>query len=427
MTSDVDHDAAQTTQLSRSVPVKFSSRTIRLSLLAALAVASSRNATHAAAQSAATCARADNCLRLTTFDATVTDFRTSPADNGGKLITATVRFTNRTERPLVLGYVAGSGVSLDDRGNRFVVLGEGAVRGIGEIRSSTFDPKFALRPGESSDARFELLFRPTVRGLIMGTTYDLDLTVRQLDQLPGGQFRLGREHSLHFRGFGGDGTTTASAAGVAPAPAHPDAPLTAPAPATQGVPLEGDQCAGRQRCYGAGTFVAEVTQLTAGVEGRHHLLRSVVRFRNMSAQPIILAYKAGSVGATDNLGNRYYYGRASTHDMSSQGIGLVEGRNADPQFQLAPGQSREARFASIRFEVGNKQLGTSFNEDLTIMLLEPLPGNQIRVGREFAVSFHDLTPGGAAGVDNVRAAGNAAAGEAAKKLLDALRNHGKKP
>jgi hypothetical protein len=259
----------------------------------------------------------------------------------------------------------------------------------------------------------------------MGTAYDLDLAVRQIDPIAGGQFRLGREHSLHFRGFGGEGATTASASGAAPAPAGE--PMTAPAPASQGVPLEADQCAGRQRCYSAGTFIAEVSQLTAGTEGRHHVLRSVVRFRNMSAQPIIIAYKAGTGGATDNLGNRYYYGRPSTHDLSAQGIGIVEGRNADPQFQLAPGQSRDARFSTIRFEVGGKQLGTSFNEDLTIVLLEPLPGNQIRVGREFAVSFHDLTSGGAAGADNVRAAGNAAAGEAAKKLFDAFRNRGKKP
>lgn len=403
--------------------MKSSSRTTRLSLLAALCVAVPAFAPSAAAQAAA-CLRADNCLRLATFDAAVTDFRTSPAEYGGKLITATVRFTNRTERPLTLGYVNGSGVSLDDRGNRHVVYGNGAVRGIGEISTSTFDPKFTLRPGESSDARFELVFRPTVRNTILGTTYDLDLAIRQIDPISGGQFRLGREYSLHFRGFNADGSSIASASGTAPAPAPAGGEsMTAPAPAAQGVPLEADQCAGRQRCYGAGTFVAEVTQLTAGVEGRHHVLRSVVRFRNMSSQPIILGYKATSSGASDNLGNRYYYGRAGTHDVSVQGMPILEGRGADPSFQLAPGQSREARFTTIRYEVGGKQIGTSFNEDLTVALLEPLPGNQIRMGRDFAVSFHDLTVGTG---DNARAAGNAAAGEAAKKLFDAFRNRGKK-
>jgi hypothetical protein len=67
--------------------------------------------------------------------------------------------------------------------------------------------------------------------------------------------------------------------------------------------------------------------------------------RNVSSQPIILAYKATSDGATDNLGNRYYWGTAGTYDMSVTGIGKVEGRNADPQFVLAPGESRTATFS----------------------------------------------------------------------------------
>jgi hypothetical protein len=391
-------------------------RTLRAARVTALAATMiPLLAAHAAAQGAAPCSRPGACARVTTFDAAVTDFRVSPAEYGGRLITATVQFTNRTDRPLILGYVAESGVSLDDQGNRFVVNGPAAVRGIGEIRNNNFDSKFTLRPGETSDARFELLFRPAQRNQILGTAYDLDLAVRQIDQLAGGQFRLGREHSLHFRGFGSAAATTAS--GAAPAPA----PMTAPA--AHEVPLETDQCAGRARCYGAGTFVAEVTQLTAGVEGRHHVLRSVVRFRNMSAQPIILGYKGTSSGATDNLGNRYYYGRAGTHDVSVQGMGTLEGGGADAQFQLAPGQSREARFSTIRFNVGNQQLGTSFNEDMSIVLLEPLPSGQIRMGREFAVSFHDLTSGTG---DAARAAGNAAAGQAAKALIDAFRNRGKK-
>src|SRR5215210_3206217 len=70
------------------------------------------------AQSA--CARAGACVAVPAFEAAVTDFRVSPAEYGGRLITATVRFTNRLDRPLTLGYVAGSGVSLDDQGNRHV-------------------------------------------------------------------------------------------------------------------------------------------------------------------------------------------------------------------------------------------------------------------------------------------------------------------
>ena len=367
----------------------------------------------------APCQRTGTCVRVSAFDATVTDFRISPAEYGGRLVTATVRFTNRTDRPLILGYVSGSGVSLDDQGNRHVVYGNGAVRGIGEITSNNFDPKFALRPGEASDARFELVFRPQTRGQIIGTRYDLDLAVRQIEPLPGNQLRLGREHSLHFQGFGAGQSLSSGATTASPMTAPAPAPATSGADAAAMAP-EADLCAGRARCYSAGTFIAEVTQLTAGVEGRHHVLRSVIRFRNASAQPIIIAYKPSTSGATDNLGNRYLFGRPGTHDVSVQGMGMVERGGADAQFVLTPGQSREARFSVIRFEVWNKQLGTAFNQDLSVVLLEPLPSGQIRVGREFALSFHDLTPGGPA------PSGNALANDAAKKLFEAIRNRNKK-
>jgi hypothetical protein len=408
------------THLDRATPIR--SRAAR-ALAAATCVLLCVPASRIEAQSAAACLRGDACVRVATFDAAVTDFRISPAAQGGRLITATVQFLNRTDRPLTIGYVDGSGVSIDDQGNRYVVYGNGSVRGIGEIRGNGFDPKFTLRPGETSDARFELLFRPSTRDQILGTSYDLDLTVRLIEPLAGGQFRLGREHSLHFRGFGTGGTTAAGVTDAAGA-AVASAGMTAPAPAPQALPGEVDHCAGRSRCYSAGTFVAEVGQLTAGVEGRHHVLRSTIRFRNMSSQPIILAYKPSTNGATDNLGNRYYYGRAGTYDNSVQGMGKVERGNADAQFVLSPGQSRDARVSVIRFEVWNKQLGTSFTEDMGVVLLEPLPSGQIRAGREYAMSFRDLTVGAG---DDAHAAGNAVANEAAKRLFDAIKNRKKKP
>jgi hypothetical protein len=392
---------------------------------AAIVTGASILSTPAVAQRA--CARSGGCVAVPAFEAAVTDFRLSPGQYGGRLITATVRFTNRTDRPLTLGYVTGSGVSLDDQGNRHVVYGDGAVRGIGEIRAGSFDPKFTLRPGESSDARFELVFRPQTRGQVLGTTFDLDLAVRQIDPLAGGQWRLGREHSLHFEGFGsGRGMASGLAGGASSGGEVTSASggaMTAPAPAPEVADAapSTDACAGRDRCYDAGTFVAEVGNFTAGVEGRHHVLRSVVRIRNRSAVPIILAYKPSTSGATDNLGNRYYWGRSGTYDTSVQGIGLVQRGSADPQFSLAPGQSRDARFTQIRYEVGNKQLGTAFDQEFSVVLLEPLPSGQIRAGREFAVTLHGVAPGAGAG----NAAGNAAVNAAARKLFDAIRG-GKK-
>ncbi|MDB4892934.1 MAG: hypothetical protein JWL61_4789 [Gemmatimonadetes bacterium] len=362
------------------------------------------------------CQRRTDCADVTTFTASVTDFRTSQQDRGTRLVTTTVRFQNKTTRPLILGYVQNSGIATDDQGNRFVVFGAQAVRGIGEI-ANTFDPKFVLQPGEASDARFEYVFRMPSASTILGTKYDVELAVREINPVAGNQFRLGREHAIQFRGFGPGWTPGGS---VASQPVTEAVAQVANTPSP--LPPEVDQCAGKTRCYGAGPFVVEVAQFTTSTEGnkRYHVLRTNVKVRNVSSQPIILAYKATSDGATDNLGNRYYWGTAGTYDMSVSGIGKVEGRNADPQFVLAPGESRTATFSLVRRDANGRELGTSWTQDLTLVQLEVLPSRQVRVGREYAVSFKDLSSGAAD-------AGNAAAQQAGKKLFDAVRARVGKP
>ncbi len=366
------------------------------------------------------CQRRTDCADVSTFTASVTDFRTSQQDRGTRMVTTTVRFQNKTSRPLILGYVQNSGVATDDQGNRFVVYGAAAVRGIGEI-SSSFDPKFVLQPGEASDARFEYVFRIPNANTILGTKYDVELAVREINPVAGNQFRLGREHAIQFRGFGpgwtSGGTVALQPSNDAVAQASPN---SAPPPAM--LPPEVDQCAGKARCYGAGPFVAEVAQFTTSTEGnrKYHVLRTNVKVRNVSSQPIILAYKATSDGATDNLGNRYYWGTAGTYDMSVSGIGKVEGRNVDPQFVLRPGESRTATFSLVRKDANGRELGTSWTQDLTLVQLEILPSNQVRVGREYAVSFKDLASG-------ATDAGSAAAQQAGKKLFDAVRARMGKP
>ena len=116
----------------------------------------------------------------------------------------------------------------------------------------------------------------------------------------------------------------------------------------RGGAVAADACAGKKHCDSNQLFSAEVIGLTGSiVGGRHHLVKMNVRFHNHSDHPIILAYVTGSSSGVDNLGNAYYYGRASTHDVSTQGIGLLEGRKADTQFELTPGESRNADRKSV--------------------------------------------------------------------------------
>jgi len=151
-----------------------------------------------------------------------------------------------------------------------------------------------------------------------------------------------------------------------------------------------DACAGKAHCDSNKVFSAEVVQLTGSiVGGRHHLLKMSIRLRNLADHPITLAYVTGSSSAVDNLNNTYYWGRPGTHDVSTQGIGIVEGRKADTQFQLDPGEEREAVFAVIRYEAARKPLGNSFNYNNTIAELQK-QGTLVSVVKQYSVRFPHL-------------------------------------
>ena len=339
-----------------------------------------------------------SCTAVREFSAVTTSFKQTTVDVRTRSIAVTVRFTNLTPKPLILGYVSGSGVITDDRGNRYLVPSAAAIRGIGEIQGNTFDGTFTLEPGEWSDARFEYLLRMT-SGLILGTTYEMEMAVREIDRLPGEQFRLGKEHAIRWERAGimnvAAGITTPPVAGTPVATAVAPAP-TEPAAASAPPPPPVDNCLGKSRCYDAGSFSVEVGRLTASiVGGRHHVITFTVKIRNLSAQHLILGYKAGSNAGTDDLGNRYYYGRAGTVDGSVKGIGYVTSRSADPQFALRPGQSRDVNVSLIRYEAARRPIGTQFSWDAALLELEILPSRQIREVREFAVGVSGLSEGAA--------------------------------
>jgi hypothetical protein len=336
------------------------------------------------------CAGSPNCAEVPTFVAMVTDFRLS---KGGaylrdRILTATVRFTNKTDRTLVLGYVQNSGVALDDQGNRYRVFEE-TVRGIGTIARDQPDPKFSLAPGERADARFEFIFTPGNQ--VLGTTYEIDLTVREIDAIAGNQWRLGREHALHFRGFTDAGIVpTASSAPspttVAPGPAPPAATGASSRPGV-------DPCGSNLGCFSAGPFMAQVTRVITRLGTNsigNYAVRVTVKLTNVTNQPVILGYVAGTGAMTDNLGNRYSSDDRNPSAVS--GIGLVLGPDADPQFALNAGESRSAVFELRR--TWRQDVPSTCTYDLTLATLEIYPSQQVRVAHQYAVGFKDLPVNG---------------------------------
>jgi hypothetical protein len=331
------------------------------------------------------CAGVDHCTAVPGLTASITDFRESVAGYS-RYVTFTVRFRNTSNRPLILGLVRGSATATDDRGNRYAT---GTVRGIGEIIGNTFDSKFTLRPGESGDARIETAWR--AGNQIYGTAFEIDLAVREIDVVGSNQYALGKEHALHWSGFG-----AAPAVAAAPTPvAEPGAEAPQPEPCPE---KKNSWCQ-------AGVFVAEVTRLTPSKSGYNQNLQFTVRFRNLSRQPLVLAYTAGSAVVVDDAGNRY-----ASYDNLVRGIGLSRGHQVNASFALRGGESRDANF-TLTFRAGNKPVGSKYTFDFSAEQLEILPGNQIRSAREFAVGFRDLTASGPGAAD---------AAKAGAKLLEGL-------
>lgn len=143
------------------------------------------------------CAGQAACAEVPTFLATVTEVRAGVGTP--RTITLTIRFTNKTPRPLVVGYADASGSATDERGNRLLVVST-AVRGIGIISRSGFDPKLTLQPGESGEAGFEFAASAGQGGDISGA-WDVEFTIREIDPVANHQYKLGKEHLLQFRGL----------------------------------------------------------------------------------------------------------------------------------------------------------------------------------------------------------------------------------
>jgi hypothetical protein len=353
------------------------------------------------------------CEEVNDFAVTITDFRAS-LNAPTKVLTATLRFRNKSDHPVTLGYIPGSGVGADERGNRYTA-NDADIRGIGIIGSRGVDDKFVLQPGQESDARFSYYWG--AGRAIFGTTFEIELTVREIIPLENNQLKLGAESPLRFTGLTHRSITGPVSKATLPTASPAGAPPSQTSVATS---PQVDHCAGsKQPCYDAGPFSATLVGLTAAMANfRHHSVRMTIAFKNWTDQPLILAYKNATNSMTDNLGNAYYWGRAGTYDGSVQGIGIVyPGRSSDSKFRLAPGQSSNATFSMIRYEAGKLQKGTAFTLDTVIVELSILPnGQQTEIVREYSVHLPDLTGTGGAVAPSAESLS-----EAGRKLGDIFR------
>jgi hypothetical protein len=379
----------------------------------------------APAATASVCAGDASCTEVNAFAMSVVEFRVT-LQGPWKVLTTTLRFRNKLDRPLALGYVVGSGGATDDRGNRYVVK-DGDIRGIGLITSRA-DDKFVIAPGQTGDARFTLVWGG--QGLF-GTTFDLDLTVREITQMGQGQTSLGSEYPLQVVGLvdgarsagpgvaqsGGaaPGTIASATSDTQPDPAAPSQPTASTPPGIPANTPTSARCAPGTSCQDAGSFTVTMTQSAAAASGKTQLARIGLRVQNKTAQPVVLAYKSGTNSAVDEQGNRYSWGRAGTPDGSAQGIGILDGARIDPRFQVGAGGTRDLQMMLARSDASTRPAGKSFTLDTVLVELKAAPGGQWQKVREVPVHL------GAAGPGLVPAVGQTQPPDNVQKASDLLR------
>lgn len=285
--------------------------------------------------------------------ATVTSVETSPGANGWRYLTTTMHLHNRTKNPIVLGVEPSKVSATDDQRNAYGVT---LVRGIGEIASTRVDPKFVLPAEGGADVLFEMRWRGD-RNAIFGTKFDMTVPARVILPLSGGQYKLDKEYLLTFTGL---------KSGHVAAPKGSDS-----------LP---------KNTVNTGPFTVQITRLTPARTARLHTATLDAQIKNTSDKPLVLAYEASSSYGIDEQGNRYAFGTAGTYDTSVRGIGIASSQKADPQFTLAPGESRDVQFTVLR-RVGREIAGTQLTYYVALVQLEVLPSNQIRTVRQFSLTF----------------------------------------
>lgn len=402
-----------------------------LSVCAALVLAAGC-AAPAPATAADRCNGQPLCRDLGHFTASVTKVNVTRTNavTAYQGVRTMVRFTNVSPRPIVLAYRDRSSAVSDDKGLAY--RWSAKSYGIGVVTANTADPQFRLEPGESREASFDGVLQYSMRQQVAGSVFSHDLTIVELALVEGQRIRELRDHAISFSGLtasagyaaaAGAGATAATAGTLVradaapPAAAPPQEPALpaaaeAAAPALAGVPppspapqaapaapaapprpaaATAAECP-PDRCQAQGPLVAQVLRVNvtkAGNVTAYQTVQSVVRFTNVSSRPLVLAYKQGSGTTSDETGAAYRYA------FKTQGIGLVGNGSADPQFRLAPGESRDASFAAtLQYNVRHSVPGRVFSQDITIAELEVLGPSQMRSAHEYALSFSNLSAGG---------------------------------
>ena len=111
-----------------------------------------------------------------------------------------VRFRNVSDKPVILAYRSASSAALDNFGNGYTWGRPGthdtSVKGIGIVTGRSVDTQFALTPGQSRNATFNIIRFNAAPPI--GNAWNYDVVIDEVEILPGQVVRSARQNSLNF-------------------------------------------------------------------------------------------------------------------------------------------------------------------------------------------------------------------------------------
>lgn len=111
-----------------------------------------------------------------------------------------IRFRNVSEKPIILAYRSASSAGLDNFGHGYTWGRPGkhdtSVKGIGILTGRFVDTQFALTPGQSRSATFNIIRFNAAPPI--GNGWNYDVVIEEVEVLPGQVVRSARQNSLSF-------------------------------------------------------------------------------------------------------------------------------------------------------------------------------------------------------------------------------------
>jgi hypothetical protein len=345
-------------------------------LLACTALAGTATWSPVAEATEVVCAARAGCWDSNEIRVTATSVRAS-RQGARQYVSATLRFVNKTARPMALAHLHNSLSMTDNRGNRYDQ--HGPVRGLPPFSGVNTRADFLLPPGGSREATVEFQVYLGNQHLA-GDQFTLAVAVKEMTPVNRDQVEVGVEHAVALSGLV-DGQTDMSAL-----------PAGSGAMAAQAAPAPQAACQGQPACFTEGPLLARVLQMRTmrndDIDDEQHAA-VFVQLSNRGDKPMALAYRLGTAQLIDNNGNPYV--KHGPGDLAMvTGLAIATADGADLGFVIEPGGSRNVALRHRIERASKVRLGQRFSYELELLEFDPQVSQKSAPRREYLAVFRNI-------------------------------------